>query len=130
MIFCNFALKTNPLLWEKYLFKFSIKRIRHCATLCTIARAGSLLHSSSYLRTKYSSYFGLHKVTFCCCSIEMDVKHLTCTPEWNALQDYYNKFKHNLVISELFKSDPKRFDTFRYFNFFIFKSSHSNFGDL
>lgn len=114
----NFILKTSQNLLRKFKFRTNYEGIRRCnSILCSITNISPSTPSSFYYRSKYSSCFGICKVTFSC--IGMDSNSLTSEPKWKDLQDYYSKNKDKLVIPELFKEDRRRFDTFRY-NILIF----------
>ncbi|XP_041361974.1 glucose-6-phosphate isomerase-like [Gigantopelta aegis] len=43
---------------------------------------------------------------------DLQRKPLTQTPEWQALQEYYNKNGTSINMPQMFKDDPKRFDKY------------------
>lgn len=45
---------------------------------------------------------------------------LSASPAFQKLKEYHSKHVSQLVLNNLFKSDPKRFDNLRYVGFFYF----------
>lgn len=112
------ATKASWNFFVKYSFKFNFKPFSQYAILYNAA-AFSFVPSFRHLHClNYAAPSCISKVTFC--SASMNSASLTCEEQWKALEDYYCKNKDNLVLKELFKDDPERFNTFRYFIILIF----------